>query len=308
MNLRDLEYLVALADTCHFGQAAERCCVSQPTLSGQIRKLEEELGVTLFERTKRSVETTPLGEAIIEQARRVLEQADALRQLAQTYQDPLVGPLRMGAIPTLSPYLIPLILKPLNKQYSQIKLVLSEELTDTLLTRLRKHEIDAALLATPVEDPDLESIPLFDEPFWLVHPRDHTLSGKKKIIQVDLDGADLLLLSEGHCLAEQAMAVCHMQERHLQGDMADLRAASLETLLQMVGAGFGCTLLPALALKTASARDRGITARQLKLPDTYRRVSLVYRRTFPRRQALEAFAKIVLENLPETVHPLESIG
>ena len=308
MNLRDLEYLVALADTCHFGQAAERCCVSQPTLSGQIRKLEEELGVTLFERTKRSVETTPLGEAIIEQARRVLEQADALRQLAQTYQDPLVGPLRMGAIPTLSPYLIPLILKPLNKQYSQIKLVLSEELTDTLLTRLRKHEIDAALLATPVEDPDLESIPLFDEPFWLVHPRDHTLSGKKKIIQVDLDGADLLLLSEGHCLAEQAMAVCHMQERHLQGDMADLRAASLETLLQMVGAGFGCTLLPALALKTASAWDRGITARQLKLPDTYRRVSLVYRRTFPRRQALEAFAKIVFENLPETVHPLESIG
>ena len=308
MNLRDLQYLVALADTCHFGQAAKRCCVSQPTLSGQIRKLEEELGVTLFERTKRSVETTSLGKAVIEQARRVLEQADALRQLAQTYQDPLLGPLRMGAIPTLSPYLMPLILKPLNKQYPQTKLVLSEELTDTLLTRLGKHEIDAALLATPVENPDFESIPLFDEPFWLVHPRGHTLSGKKKIIQVDLDGADLLLLSEGHCLAEQAMAVCHMQERSVQGDMADLRAASLETLLQMVGAGFGCTLLPALALKTASARDRGIIARQLKLPDTYRRVSLVYRRTFPRRQVLEAFAKIVLENLPETVHPLESIG
>ena len=175
MNLRDLEYLVALADTCHFGHAAERCCVSQPTLSGQLRKLEEELGVILFERTKRSVEITPPGEAIVVHARRVLEQADALRQVAQSYQDPLAGPLRMGAIPTLSPYLMPLVLKPLNKCYPQIKLVLSEEFTDTLLNRLGKHEIDAALLATPVEDPNLESFPLFDEPFWLVHPRGHTL-------------------------------------------------------------------------------------------------------------------------------------
>lgn len=305
MNLRDLKYLVAVADTHHFGQAAERCFVSQPTLSGQIKKLEEELGVTLFERTKRSVVTTHLGDAIVTQARQVLEQADALRQLAQSYQDPLVGLLRMGAIPTLSPYLMPLILKPLKKQYPQIKLVLSEELTDTLLTRLGKHEIDAALLATPVEDPDFESIPLFDEPFWLVHPRSHPLSEKKKIIQADLDGADLLLLAEGHCLAEQAMDVCHMQERSVQGDMADLRAASLETLLQLVVAGFGSTLVPALALKTASARDRGLIARQLQLPDTFRRVSLVYRRTFPRRQALEAFAEVVLGNLPDSVHPLD---
>jgi LysR family hydrogen peroxide-inducible transcriptional activator len=304
VNLRDLEYLVVLADTRHFGQAAERCFVSQPTLSGQIKKLEEELGVILFERTKRSVETTPLGEAIVEHAKRVLEQADALRQLAHSHKDPLLGPLRMGAIPTLSPYLMPLILKPLKKRYPQLKLVLSEELTDTLLTRLGKHEIDAALLATPVEAPDLESMPLFDEPFWLVHPRRHPLSDKKTIIQADLDGADLLLLSEGHCLAEQAMEVCHMQERSVQGDMADLRAASLETLLQMVGAGFGSTLLPALALRAGSAKDRGIIARQLKLPDTYRRVSLVYRRTFPRRQALEAFAKVVLENLPDAVTPL----
>jgi len=306
VNLKDLKYLVVLADTCHFGQAAERCFVSQPTLSGQIKKLEEELGVTLFERTNRSVQTTPLGETIVEHAKRILEQADVLRQLAQSYQDPLVGPLRMGAIPTLSPYLMPLILKPLKKRYPQIKLVLSEELTDILLARLGNHEIDAALLATPVEDPDLESTPLFDEPFWFIHPRSHPLFGKPKIIQADLDGADLLLLSEGHCLAEQAMEVCHMQGRDVQGDMADLRAASLETLLQMVGAGFGSTLLPALALRAGLGKDRGIIARQLKLPDTYRRVSLVYRRTFPRRKALEAFAKVVLDNLPDTVCPLAS--
>jgi LysR family hydrogen peroxide-inducible transcriptional activator len=232
---------------------------------------------------------------LVAHARQVLEQTDALVQLAQSNQDPLVGPLRMGVIPTLSPYLMPLILKPLKKQCPQIKLVLSEELTDTLLTRLCKHEIDAALLATPVENPDLD---------WLVHPRSHPFSDKKKIVQADLIGADLLLLSEGHCLAEQAMEVCHMQERSVQGDMADLRAASLE--LQMVAAGFGSTLLPALALRAGSAKDRGIIARQLKLPDTYRQVSLVYRRTFPRRQALEAFARVVLDNLPDTVQPLDT--
>ncbi len=307
MNLRDLKYLVALADTHHFGQAAKQCFVSQPTLSGQIKKLEEELGVTLFERSKRSVETTPLGIAIVEQARKILEQTEALRQLAASYNDPLAGPLRMGAIPTLSPYLMPLILKPLRNTYPQMKLVLTEELTDTLLTRLGNHEIDAALLATPVENPDFESMPLFDEPFWLVHPRNHAFSQKKEIAQKDLDNADLLLLAEGHCLAEQTMKACHLQERSTQGEMADLRAASLETLLQMVGAGFGCTLLPALALKTASARDRSVMARQLELPDTYRRVSLVFRRTFPRRKALEAFAEVVLMHLPDSVHPLDTL-
>ena len=304
MNLRDLKYLVAVADTRHFGQAAERCFVSQPTLSGQIKKLEEELGIILFERSKRSVETTYPGEAIVAQARRVLEQADALLQLAQSHLDPLVGPLRMGIIPTLSPYLMPLILQPLQAQYPQIKLVLSEELTDTLLTRLAKHEIDAALLATPVENPDFKSMPLFEEPFWLVHPRNHPLSKKKKIMQTDLDCTDLLLLAEGHCLAEQAMEVCHLHERAVQGDLADLRAASLETLLQLVAAGFGCTLLPALALNAVSARDEGVLARQLLLPDTCRTVSLVYRRTFPRRKVLEAFTEVVLENLPDTIRPL----
>ncbi|MBV1932442.1 MAG: LysR family transcriptional regulator [Porticoccaceae bacterium] len=303
MNLKDLKYLVAVADTQHFGHAAKRCFVSQPTLSGQIKKLEEELGVTLFERTKRSVQTTPLGDSIVAQAKLVLEQADALQQLAQSHKDPLVAPLRMGAIPTLSPYLMPLILKPLKKQYPQLKLVISEEFTDTLLLRLGKHEIDAALIATPVEDPDFESIPLFDEPFWLIHPRSHPFSSKKKIIQADLDNADLLLLAEGHCLAEQAMQVCHMQERDIQGDMADLRAASLETLLQMVAAGFGSTLIPALAMKTASAKDKSLITRQLQLPDTYRRVSLVFRRTFPRRRALELFSEVVLQNLPDSVHP-----
>jgi LysR family hydrogen peroxide-inducible transcriptional activator len=193
------------------------------------------------------------------------------------------------------------VLVPLREQYPQIRLVLSEELTDTLIQRLRKHEIDAALLATPVEDSDLEAMPLFSEPFWLALPATHPLYEKDDISRRDLDHIDLLLLAEGHCLAEQAMEVCRMKDRSDKGDMADLRAASLETLLQLVGAGFGCTLVPALAVRGAWMTDTGIVVRPLKLRDAQRRVSLVFRRSFPRRPALEAFAQTIRDNLPNTV-------
>ena len=254
MNLRDLKYIIAVAETHHFGKAAQRCFVSQPTLSGQIKKLEEELGVVIFERTNRTVEITPVGEAILVHARQILEQSDAITQLARAYKDPLAGPLRVGTIPTLSPYLMPLILKPLKQQHPQMKLVLSEELTDVLLTRLKNHEIDAALLATPIDEHEFASLPLFDEPFWIAYPRDHEFYTKEKITREDLDSVNLLLLAEGHCLAKQAMEVCHMKERQHNGDMADLRAASLETLIQLVSAGFGCTLVPALAMQITFPR------------------------------------------------------
>lgn len=301
MNLRDLTYIIAVAETRHFGRAAERCYVSQPTLSGQIKKLEDDLGVVIFERTNRSVEVTPVGEAILLHARQIMEQADAIRQLALTQQDPLAGPLRIGAIPTLSPYLMPLILVPLKNQHPQLKLVLSEEMTDILLGRLHNHEIDAALLATPVDNHDLENIPLFDEPFWLAHPRDHAFYNQDEITRKDLENTDLLLLSDGHCLAQQAMEVCHLKERNTQGEMADLRAASLETLLQLVGAGFGSTLVPALAIGGSWTTGSGIVTRKLEFPDASRRVSLVFRHSFPRKQALRAFADIVIKHLPNTV-------
>lgn len=301
MNLRDLKYIIAVSETRHFGKAAERCFVSQPTLSGQIKKLEDELGVTLFERTNRSVTITAVGQAIVAHARQMMEQAAAIRQLAQAHRDPLAGPLRVGAIPTLSPYLMPLILLPLKRQHPQTRLVLSEELTDTLLARLAGHEIDAALLATPVDEQEFASVPLFDEPFWLAHPLDHPLYSKEEITQTDLDDLELLLLSEGHCLARQAMKVCNMQERGARGDMADLRAASLETLLQLVGSGFGCTLVPALAIRGSWTTDTGVIARRMDVPDAYRRISLVFRRSFPRRPALDALAKVICDNLPNTV-------
>jgi LysR family hydrogen peroxide-inducible transcriptional activator len=305
MNIRDLKYIIAVADLRHFGKAAERCFVSQPTLSGQIKKLEAELGVTLFERTKRSVDLTPIGEEIIGYARRVIEQADALIMAAKAHQDPLAGPLRAGAIPTLSPYLVPLILLPLKKRYPQMTLVLFEEITDTLTRRLKNHEIDAALLATPVDDPELVEMPLFDEPFWLAHPVNDPIYNKEEITHEDLEHMNLLILSDGHCLAQQVMGVCGWDHRPQHSEMGDLQAASLETLLQLVGAGFGSTLVPALATRGSWMTDSGIIARKLDLPDTYRRISLVYRRSFPRKKALEAFADVIRENLPNTVTVLE---
>lgn len=305
MNLRDLQYLIAVAETRHFGKAAQRCFVSQPTLSGQIKKLEQELGVAVFERTNRSVEVTPAGEGIIAHARLIMEQADAIRQLAQSYKDPVAGPMRVGAIPTISPYLMPLILKPLQMHYPQMRLVLSEEQTDTLLERLHNHEIDVAILATVHPDTDFKVIPLFREPFWLAHPQKDPLYTKDEITQQDLDNTELLLLSEGHCLAQQAMEVCHIHERRQQGEMANLRAASLETLLQLVSAGYGSTLVPALAVSGSWTSGRGIITRELDLPNAWREVSLFYRGSFPRFAAIEALVETIKDNLPNTVQRLD---
>ncbi len=304
MNLRDLKYLIAVAETEHFGQAAARCYVSQPTLSGQIKKLEQELGVTLFERTNRSVTITPIGIEIVRHAKLILEQSDVIKQLAQAQRDPLAGALRVGAIPTVSPYLIPLILLPLKQKYPQMRLVLSEEITGMLTQRLLEHQIDVAILATEVKEPELEVMPLFEEPFWLAHPRDHEIYNKDEITRRELSRLDLLLLADGHCLTDQVMEVCRLRESAMDKEMTDLRAASLETLLQLVGAGFGCTLVPALAVRGAWTTDTGIIARKLHLKDAYRRVRLVYRKTFPRKQALQARADIIRDQLPNTVTPL----
>lgn len=304
MNLRDIQYVLAVAETRHFGRAAERCFVSQPTLSGQIKKLEEELGVALFERTSRSVEVTPVGEQILTHAHLLMEQAEEIRQIALGHRDPLAGPLRLGAIPTISPYLIPLILRPLKQRYEQLRLVLSEEITHTLLHRLRCYELDAAIIATTVEERDLESIPLFEEPFWIAHPRSHSLYAVDEITRADLADVEMLLLADGHCLAQQVMEVCGLSERPQTGDMADLRAASLETVLQLVGAGLGCTLVPALATRGPWMTDMGVIARPLRIAGAHRTVSLVYRGSFARPQALAALADMVREKLPNTVHAL----
>lgn len=303
MNLRDLRYLVAVADARHFGRAAAACFVSQPTLSGQIRKLEEELGVALFERDSKSVATTPVGEEVIRHARLALEQADAMRAAAEAHKDPLAGPLRLGVIPTLAPYLIPLVLRPLRARYPELRLVLSEEITTSLVDRLRSHALDAALVATDEADAELAAIPLFVEPFWAAVPRKHPLAQADEVSVRQVNATDVLLLADGHCLADQVQSVCGAS-RAATSEAGDLRAASLETLLQLVGAGEGTTLVPALALRGAWTTDAGVVAIPLRAADAHRTVSLVYRRAYPRVRALEALADVIAESLPNTVKPL----
>ena len=307
MNLRDLRYLIAVAEHKHFGKAAEACFVSQPTLSGQIKKLEDHLGVALFERTKRHVRITPVGERILEQARAVEARVKSIETLARFHQDPLAGPLNLGMIPTLGPYLTPLMLPPMRQRFPRMRPVLSEDMTEPLLDRLRRHEVDAALLATPVDASDLVDRPLFDEPFWLAFPRDHRLYNVEEITLENLPGEELLLLADGHCLARQAVEICRLQDETAGVTTSDLRASSLETLIQLVGAGFGCTLVPALALRGSWTTDAGVVVRPLEMPDAFRRVRLVYRRGFPRVQALDALAELIRERLPNTVRSVSSM-
>ena len=307
MNLRDLNYLIAVAEHRHFGRAAEACFVSQPTLSGQLKKLEDYLGVTLFERTNKSVVTTPAGEEILRHARLAVEQAEAIHEVAQAHRDPMAGALRLGVIPTLSPYLMPLVLRPLRARYPTLRLVLSEELTGSLLARLRDHGLDAALIATAVDDVDLDSMPLFDEPFWIAYPTQHPLAEIDDLTARDLARSDLLLLADGHCLAEQARSLCGTAAVARSPEANDLRAASLETLLNLVAAGFGTTLVPALAIRASWMTEVGLIARPLRIPEARRTVRLVYRRSFPRLRALEGLAQVILDELPDAVRPLRTV-
>ncbi len=304
MNLRDLRYLVAVAETCHFGRAAAACRVSQPTLSAQLKKLEDYLGVTIFERSSKAVAVTPLGEAIVARARAALEQADAIKTLAEANRDPMAGPLGLGIIPTLGPYLLPWILAPIGRTFPALELILCEDLTDRLIARLKAHEIDAALLALPVEDPELANIPLFDEPFWVAYPPRHRFTGRARLAETDLLGEDLLLLAEGHCLRDQALAVCGQESPSPHERLGDLQATSLETIRQMVAAGYGCTLLPALALRGKRPRRTPIDAKPLSAPTASRQIAIVFRKTFPRPACLERLAELIRVKLPDAVTPV----
>ncbi|MFC7334558.1 LysR substrate-binding domain-containing protein [Rhodocista pekingensis] len=292
MNLRDLRYVVAIAEHRHFGRASEACHVSQPTLSGQLRKLEDRLGAPLFERTSKWVVPTALGQQVVRHARAALEQADAIEALARAARDPLAGPLRLGVIPTLSPYLMPLVLPELRQRHPGLTLVLWEDLTANLVERLRRHELDAALIATETNGEDLIGVDLFVEPFLAAVPTGHPLASRDWVSEDDLQRADMLVLADGHCLREQALGVCGAPPPG--GD--DLRAASLDTLVSMVSAGYGCTLVPALA--APGLERRGLVLRPVDSFGACRTVRLVWRPTFPRQKALDALAELVRGVVP----------
>lgn len=295
MNIRDLEYVAAVARHRHFGRAAEACNVSQPTLSAQIAKLEERLGHLLFERARRQVTPTPLGAQVVTHAGAILEHVRAITALARAAGDPLAGMARLGVIPTLGPYLLPRVLKPLRRELPRLHLELVEEQTAALTRRLLARELDAALFATAPDDPALDAIPLCDEPFWVVLPRDHPLAARDAVTPRDLAALDLMLLADGHCLRDQALALC--------GGRADgaFSGASLETVLQAAAAGYGCTLVPAMALGGAWSSGQGLIARPIAAKSAARRVALVFRRSFPNRALLDALAATIARHLPNTV-------
>jgi LysR family hydrogen peroxide-inducible transcriptional activator len=215
MNLRDLEYVLAVEETGHFGRAAERCHVSQPTLSGQIKKLEDELGVTLFERGRGGARATATGKAVIAQAKLALRAATEIRSLAQAAQDPLAGEFKLGLIPTVAPYLIPRFVARLRDALPDLTMIYREDITERLVADLEAGDIDAAILATPPETDALEAIPLYTEPFRLVFPDGHTLSSLAHLRMADVDRDDVLLLTEGHCFRDQALAICDVPSHHI---------------------------------------------------------------------------------------------
>jgi LysR family hydrogen peroxide-inducible transcriptional activator len=291
MKLQELTYFVAVAEHRHFGRAAQACNVSQPTLSGQLLKLEQQLGVTLFERNNRRVWITPVGEQILGHARRALEEAGLVESLAETSRDQLVGPLKLGVIPTLAPYLIPLILGPLRAAYPGLTIELWEDITVSLLERLRSQRLDAALLATEIPEVDLTTVNLFDEPFLAALPAGHRLASRKKIHVADLAG-DLLVLADGHCLAGQAREACGRSRRSSDAHpQRALQAASIETLANLVSAGYGTTLAPQLA--ASSMERRGVVLRPLAAKAS-RTIRLASRPTFPRPRALQALVRIIM--------------
>ena len=291
MNLRDLRYLLAVAEHGHFGRAAEACGVSQPTLSVQVRKLEAVLGVTLFERTSKTVAPTIACERLIDHVRAAVGAADSILAVARTLRDPLAGQFRLGIIPTLAPYLLPLIFAPLREALPALEVEPWEDQTASLLDRLRAHELDAALLATggPGDEPDLASRPLFAEPFVAALPPEHRLAARDVVAEEDL-AEDILVLSEGHCLRDQALAACGRSGAR----GGPLRAASLSTLLNMVAAGYGTTLIPGLA--AGAAEDAGIVLRPLAAR-AGRTIRIFWRARFPRRAAVDAVGEVIAGRL-----------
>lgn len=295
VTLQELRYLVAVADARHFERAAQCCHVSQSTLSAQLRKLEDQLGVRLFDRSRRQVAPTPVGREIIAQARRVLEEVERLQALALGRLDPMRGNLRLGVIPTLGPYLIPHILPPLRARYPDLRLFLREDLTEHLLTQLRGGDLDLLLLALPVRGEGLETLPLFREPFRLALPVGHPLTARDWVRERDLQDYGMLLLEEGHCLREQALAICQSPQV-----LEEFTATSLETLRQMVAAGVGLTLLPELAthLGPGAALEPLITLRPFTPPAPSRAIGLVWRRQFPREACPRALGELIQCHLP----------
>ena len=302
MTLTELKYIVAVARTKHFGHAAESCFVAQPTLSVAIKKLEEELGVVLFERGGSEVSVTPIGAQIVAQAERVLEQTAAIKELAKQNKDPLAGPLRLGVIYTIGPYLLPPLVKNLIENVPQMPLVLQENFTTKLLELLRQGELDAAIMALPLPDHGMSMQTLYDEPFVVAMPKSHPWAKRKEIDAPELKSETMLLLGVGHCFRDQVLEVCPEMARFSSpgnGMQRTFEGSSLETIRHMVASGIGLTVLPRASVGDMQDASGMLAFVPFAAPAPSRRVVIVWRKSFTRRAAIEAVCNAVAEcNLP----------
>jgi len=300
MTLTELRYVVAVARERHFGRAAETCFVSQPTLSVAVKKLEEELGLTLFERGPGEVSVTPSGQKIVEQAQRVLEEASRIREIAAAGRDPLAGPLRLGAIYTIGPYLLPKLIPILRRTAPAMQLLIQENFTHRLSDELKSGEVDVILIALPFEEPGVVTRAVYDEPFLVAVPKGHPWEGRKRVTSEELTSESLLLLGEGHCFRDQVLEICHTVRARERSPLArTLEGGSLETIRQMVAGGVGVTVLPATSTGAGGAGDL-IRILPFARPVPTRRVAIAWRRSFPRPEAIEVLRKSILAcNLPQ---------
>lgn len=297
-SVRQLEYAVAVADARHFGRAARACAVTQPALSAQVAHLEELLGVQLFERRRRGIIVTPLGERLIERARAALRQMDDLVETARRGQSPLSGPLRLGVIPTIAPYLLPRWLPAVRRAHPELALSLHEDKTDRILEQLEDGRLDLLLLALPVPGDHLECELLFEEPFVLAAPVGHRLLRRRAPAATeDLRDEAVLLLDDGHCLREQALAVCELAGAR---EARELRATSLVTLVQMVANGLGVTLIPATAVEALVGRQTEVAVRPFRRPAPSRKLGLVWRRTSARADEFRVLAGLLRKQAPKS--------
>ncbi|HEX4480797.1 MAG TPA: DNA-binding transcriptional regulator OxyR [Rudaea sp.] len=294
MNLRDLRYLVALAEHKHFGRAAEASFVSQPTLSTQIKKLEDELDVSLVERTPRKVLLTEVGKEIAQRARDVLTEVEQIRAIARRTRDPESGTIRLGIFPTLGPYLLPHVIPRIRERFPRLELLLVEEKTEVVLRQLREGRLDAGILALPVHDDQLHAEFLFEEQFLLAVPEQHQLAKRTTLKLDDLADESLLLLEEGHCLRDQALDVCRTSGAN---EKSGFRATSLETLRQMVAANVGITLLPSLSVQPPIAQSDNVHLLSFRGDAPSRRIAMMWRKSSATSMFLETFASI-FKNLP----------
>ncbi|SEI49640.1 LysR family transcriptional regulator, hydrogen peroxide-inducible genes activator [Allopseudospirillum japonicum] len=295
MTLTELRYIVTLARERHFGRAAQRCFVSQPTLSVAVKKLEDELGINLFERSKSAVHITPMGERILQQAQRVLEQVDVLKNLAKEGQDQLSVPLRVGAIYTIGPYLFPHLVPQLQDTSPQMPLYIEENFTSVLRQRLRAGELDAVIVALPFTESDVVTLPLYDEPFEVLMPCQHPWAQHQKIPKDWLVKEKLLLLGQGHCFRDQLLEACPALNANLNNPENTLIAegGSLETLRHMVASGLGITVLPHSAAGASLYAPSVLCTRPFVAPAPMRTVGLAWRASFTRPKAIDALSQAI---------------